>query len=111
YDYVARLGGDEFVVVLPGHPSEAVEAKIRQFSEIAAQAGRRLPCDEDLLSMSVGEANYPADGSDAEQLLAAADRRMYRAKHHFRIIAGSRDVRNFSGREPRLPAPKIAPVC
>ena len=30
--------------------------------------------------MSVGEAFFPEDGSDAEQLLATADHRMYQAK-------------------------------
>ncbi len=30
--------------------------------------------------MSLGEAYYPENGSDAEELLAAADRRMYKAK-------------------------------
>ena len=30
--------------------------------------------------MSIGEAYYPDDGSDAEELLAEADRRMYKAK-------------------------------
>jgi diguanylate cyclase (GGDEF)-like protein len=80
YDYVARMGGDEFVIVLPGHPLEAVGTKARILSEIATQAGR-LHCGENLLSMSVGEAMFPLDGMDAEQLLAAADRRMYHVKH------------------------------
>jgi len=80
YDYVARMGGDEFVVLLPGHPPEAVRAKVRLLNEIAVQAGR-LHCGEDLLSMSVGVAMFPDDGVDAEQLLAEADRRMYHAKH------------------------------
>jgi GGDEF domain-containing protein len=30
--------------------------------------------------MSVGVATYPDDGSDAEDLLAEADRRMYKSK-------------------------------
>ena len=35
---------------------------------------------ERLLTASIGVANYPGDGSDAEQLLAEADRRMYKQK-------------------------------
>jgi predicted signal transduction protein with EAL and GGDEF domain len=34
-----------------------------------------------VITLSVGEAFYPDDGSDAEQLLAEADRRMYKSKH------------------------------
>jgi hypothetical protein len=34
-------------------------------------------CREDILSLSVGQAVYPEDGRDAEELLAEADRRMY----------------------------------
>jgi GGDEF domain-containing protein len=81
------------VIVLPGHPQEAIENKIRNLSEIAVQAGR-LHCGEDLLSMSVGAAVFPQDGMDAEQLLAEADRRMYHAKRehaHTAELDGSRD--------------------
>jgi diguanylate cyclase (GGDEF)-like protein len=86
YDYVARMGGDEFVVVLPGHPQGAVRAKAQLLSNIAAKIGW-LYSGEHVLSMSVGEAMFPADGSDAEQLLSEADRRMYQAKNeHNRIV-------------------------
>jgi GGDEF domain-containing protein len=37
------------------------------------------------MTMSIGEAFYPQDGDDAEQLLAVADRRMYRAKQRTRV--------------------------
>src|SRR3989475_5789981 len=76
YDYVARMGGDEFVLVAPGLPEEAATKKAENLRELAKQAGREV-CREDILSLSVGQALYPEDGQDAEELLAEADRRMY----------------------------------
>jgi len=76
YDYVARMGGDEFVLVAPGLPEEAATKKAENLRELAQQAGREV-CREDILSLSVGQALYPEDGQDAEELLAEADRRMY----------------------------------
>jgi diguanylate cyclase (GGDEF)-like protein/putative nucleotidyltransferase with HDIG domain len=76
YDYVARMGGDEFVVVAPGLAVDAAVKKGEQMRALAKQAGFEI-CAEDILSLSVGQAVYPDDGTDAEQLLAQADRRMY----------------------------------
>ena len=76
YDYVARMGGDEFVVVAPGLAPDAATKKGEQMRALAKQAGFEI-CAEDILSLSVGQAMYPDDGTDAEQLLAQADRRMY----------------------------------
>ena len=76
YDYVARMGGDEFVVVAPGLPADAATKKADSLRELARHAGRDV-CREDILSLSVGQSNYPSDGQDAEALLAEADRRMY----------------------------------
>jgi diguanylate cyclase (GGDEF)-like protein/putative nucleotidyltransferase with HDIG domain len=76
YDYVARMGGDEFVVVAPGLTLEAAAKKADSLRELARQAGHEV-CNEDILSLSVGQAMYPEDGKDAEALLAEADRRMY----------------------------------
>ena len=78
YDYVARMGGDEFVMVLPELPQERVREKARQIAQTVAAIGEA--CGYDRLGVSVGEACYPADGSDAEDLLAEADRRMYKVK-------------------------------
>lgn len=79
YDYVARMGGDEFVIVAPNMTFGAVKEKAVLLSSLAQQAGRQV-CGKDLLSLSVGAAFYPQDGSDVEQLLAEADRKMYSAK-------------------------------
>jgi diguanylate cyclase (GGDEF)-like protein len=79
YDYVARMGGDEFVVVAPGLPTDSAAKKADQLRELAKQAGVEV-CAEDILSLSVGQAVYPDDGKDAEDLLAEADRRMYMEK-------------------------------
>ena len=48
-------------------------------SELSTAVGHEI-CGEGLLSLSVGCAVYPADGMDAEKLLAEADRRMYMQK-------------------------------
>jgi len=80
YDYVARMGGDEFVLLLPGSDRETVHRRIAEFQSIACEAGG-LAGGATVINLSVGEAFYPDDGSDAEQLLAEADRRMYKSKH------------------------------
>jgi diguanylate cyclase (GGDEF)-like protein/putative nucleotidyltransferase with HDIG domain len=83
YDYVARMGGDEFVVILPGAQPPGMLTKVHQFVEIARRAGAQV-CGEEFLSLSAGDAFFPEDGADAEQLLAHADHRMYQMKHAHR---------------------------
>ena len=79
YDYVARMGGDEFVLIAPGLSPDAARAKVLLLRETATKAGFEV-CREEILSLSVGQAVYPDNGLDAEQLLAEADRRMYHEK-------------------------------
>ncbi|HTA44197.1 MAG TPA: HD domain-containing phosphohydrolase [Bryobacteraceae bacterium] len=78
-DYVARMGGDEFVILVPGGTMEELELKIDRMRTMARKAGDSTP-EPSQLSMSVGVAIYPDDGKDAEDLLAEADRRMYKSK-------------------------------
>ena len=79
-DYVARMGGDEFVLVLPGFDPGSLDQKVEQLSRLVAAVGREV-CGEDVVALSVGAAFYKLDGVDAEQILAEADRRMYKEKH------------------------------
>jgi len=83
YDYVARMGGDEFVIVAPGLTQKAADEKGAHLLALAQQAGRQV-CGEDFLSLSIGCAFYPDAGSDADQLLTEADRKMYvlKQEHH-----------------------------
>jgi len=85
YDCVARMGGDEFVLVLPGLTPEVVKSMVPRLRETVKAAGREV-LTEDIIGFSVGEAYFPADGADAEQLLAEADKRMYQFKARSKLL-------------------------
>ncbi len=78
-DYLARMGGDEFVIVAPHMTPQSASQRALQLNALARQASREV-CGEELLSLSVGTVFFPQDGTDAERLLAAADKKMYAAK-------------------------------
>lgn len=101
YDYVARMGGDEFVLLLPHITPDSVDERIGQLVHIAADAGEVVQ-GKRLLSMSVGEAFFPMDGDNAEELLATADRRMYKSKQKQRSRQPSSAVM------PRSAAPALS---
>ena len=83
YDYAARMGGDEFVIVAPGLDAYTAAEMVHRLENIVCEAGRNV-CGDEMLSVSVGCAFYPENATEAEQLLAEADRAMYGIKrlHH-----------------------------
>ncbi|HEX4595643.1 MAG TPA: GGDEF domain-containing protein, partial [Bryobacteraceae bacterium] len=84
-DYVARLGGDEFVLIMPGLKPEVFAQHADRFPRAVQRAGQHA-CGENLLSISMGLAAFPADGQDADTLLSEADRRMYEAKNRKKAL-------------------------
>jgi diguanylate cyclase (GGDEF)-like protein len=80
-DTVVRLGGDEFVIHLFDQPKDA-EVISRTLQTIRASIAEPVQLHGHVLQMtsSIGIANYPNDGADADTLLANADAAMYRAK-------------------------------
>ena len=96
YDCVARMGGDEFVIVAPGRSPRAACEIMKRIAACASGAGL-LVCNEDIISASVGIAFFSADGETAEELLAEADRRMYRAKQRHHLKAGEDQSQKWAG--------------
>ena len=78
-DYVARLGGDEFVMIFAGASPAELDHRIGEIDRMIRATSAEV-CEQRTVGMSIGCACFPEDGSDAEALLAQADRDMYRVK-------------------------------
>jgi diguanylate cyclase (GGDEF)-like protein len=81
-DVVARYGGEEFSVLLvgigPEHTMPLFERIRRTIGELAVSVPDR---DEPAsVTVSIGVAVFPVDGTGAGEVLATADRRLYEAK-------------------------------
>lgn len=83
--YVARIGGDEFLSLItsvsPEEAAQLTEQLPQSLSQISDINGHRLKT-----IASVGLAHYPQDGDNADNLISAADSRMYDEKKKRRIL-------------------------
>jgi diguanylate cyclase (GGDEF)-like protein/putative nucleotidyltransferase with HDIG domain len=81
HDLCARFAGDEFVVVLWDCPPEHEARRVQELQNaVAAHPFEPRPGVRLSLSISAGPARFPNDGHSFDELLAAADERMYRDK-------------------------------
>ena len=90
-DRAARLGGEEFAVLATDADAEQARQAAERLRERieAAFAGSPVP-----VTISLGVAVYPEDGTDSDALMLAADRALYHAKSsgRNRVVVGQRDA-------------------
>jgi diguanylate cyclase (GGDEF)-like protein len=70
-DLVARYGGEEFIVLFPETPAANAVYKAEDLRQIVEQSS---------VTVSIGVAELPSDGSDTRAVIDCADQRMYQAK-------------------------------
>ena len=84
-DISSRIGGDEFVVILPDASREVTRKRAEVLWEYAHHFQVQFDSKIlDKISLSLGIAVYPKDGSTSVTVLKAADNALYRAKHEGR---------------------------
>lgn len=74
-DTPARYGGDEFALVLPESGEQEARLAATRICDQLARDGQ-----EPQISVSVGLAVYPTDGTTIEKILGAADQELYQMK-------------------------------
>src|SRR5438045_2635074 len=81
-DIVSRYGGEEFAIIFPDTPLASARDAARRMLELVArrefpmpQIGRTLR-----VTVSIGVAVYPHDGTTSTDLVARADAALYFAK-------------------------------
>jgi len=92
-DVAARYGGDEFAVILPEtDQTKAIAVAEKLSNAVSADHRWQGALLENLgVGISFGVAAFPDDGRTADDLLGAADRRLYAAKRRLPARRGDKE--------------------
>jgi diguanylate cyclase (GGDEF)-like protein/PAS domain S-box-containing protein len=80
-DVPSRYGGDEFIIVMPDSSREVTSERAKLLSKESRRF--RIPFDGkllDLVTLSIGVAVFPKNGTTSATLLKSADEALYHAK-------------------------------
>lgn len=82
-DVVARFGGEEFAIILRAIEIDSAQRMAERLRKLVESTPIPLPNREELrATVSIGVATYPSSPSKTlEELVDAADKALYRAKH------------------------------
>ncbi|MFT3890274.1 MAG: diguanylate cyclase [Anaerolineales bacterium] len=80
-DFACRYGGEEFILVMPNICLDSTSKRAKELHQNIE--GMNIPYGRFNLSVtiSMGIACYPTHGQTKEELLRAADKALYKAKH------------------------------
>ena len=79
-DIIARYGGEEFCIVLPETTKE-LATHVAERLRTSIESNKIKAFEEELsMTVSVGLATYPEDGTTVETLIEKADTALYKAK-------------------------------
>jgi diguanylate cyclase (GGDEF)-like protein len=79
-DVLARYGGEEFSVILPGLKKEDALSVVERLRAAVEEEFSSTKNISEFLTISIGIANYPLHGKNAEELVEYADTALYIAK-------------------------------
>ena len=80
-DFVCRFGGEEFVLVMPNIAIEIAQERAESLHQIINALNIPYADFNLTTTISMGIAWFPEHGASKEELLRAADKAMYTAKH------------------------------
>lgn len=88
-DIVCRYGGEEMSIILPNTGKDVAYSTAEKICKRVSDNKFRLIGDNEVtVTISLGVSTYPYDGNTASELIEAADKRLYNAKHNGRNQVG-----------------------